>query len=39
MKPGPDVTGDNHEQKTAPGQVYAVHLQNHCLQRTGHNKA
>ena len=39
MKPEPNVTGDNHEQKTTPGQVYVVLLQNHYPQRTDHNKA
>jgi hypothetical protein len=39
MKPEPNVTGDNHEQKTSPGQVYVILLQNHYPQRTDHNKA
>jgi hypothetical protein len=38
MKHEPDVTGGNHEQKTATGQVYAIHLENHYPQKTGHNK-
>jgi hypothetical protein len=39
MKPEPNVTGDNREQKTSPGPVYVVLLQNHYPQRTDHNKA
>ena len=38
MKPEPNVTGDNHEQKPPPGQAYVVLLQNHYPQRTDHNK-